>query len=308
MAIICLLLCAAAVADNAAGNGQCDQYGRPPLDTLQALMARRKVKPIPTFFENFVRNGDNMVKAGHLPREAQVFVDGAKEAYSNFKNPKKRFVSMSERREHEDGSAFYAWDHMGIGGLQLDLLFMKSQGVVPFRYLGMALYKTAYDFALQPMLIHELKPATIIEIGAGEGASAIWYADTLRNSGLAESKVYSFDWIIPEIDYPGVTFIKGDSNNVQQTWSKELMESLPHPWLVVDDAHVNLGEVLPHIYSYMKPGDYMVVEDISSGQGRDDFKQWLKQCGEKCKVDSKYCDYFGENLTSAPDAYVKIFE
>jgi hypothetical protein len=91
------LLLFATVTDATENNGQCKEYGRPPLATLEALMSRRKVKPIPTFFENFVGSGDHMIKVGHLPQEAQPFVDGAKQAYRDFKNPEKRFVSMSER-------------------------------------------------------------------------------------------------------------------------------------------------------------------------------------------------------------------
>ena len=38
--------------------------------------------------------------------------------------------------------------------------------------------------------------------------------------------------------------------------------SLSHPWLVLEDAHVNTRRVASHLFGLMAPGDYFVCEDI----------------------------------------------
>ena len=65
------------------------------------------------------------------------------------------------------------------------------------------------------MLITELKPNIIIEIGSGEGGSAIWLADTMKILGL-EPRVYSYDINKPSINYTGVNFFQFDLNNLDQ--------------------------------------------------------------------------------------------
>ena len=42
------------------------------------------------------------------------------------------------------------------------------------------LFKTVYDFSVYTMLLWNLKPKTIVELGSGMGASAVWMADLLK--------------------------------------------------------------------------------------------------------------------------------
>ena len=60
--------------------------------------------------------------------------------------------------------------------------FLMSQGVKDcMTWRGIALGKSIYDFALIPMIIWEKQPATILELGSGEGASAMWMADLCKS-------------------------------------------------------------------------------------------------------------------------------
>ena len=69
--------------------------------------------------------------------------------------------------------------------------FLMSQGVKDCNsWKGIALGKSVYDFALIPMIIWENSPETILEIGSGEGASAIWMADLCKTYNLP-TQVYS---------------------------------------------------------------------------------------------------------------------
>ena len=91
-------------------------------------------------------------------------------------------------------------DRLNASHIHIDTLLM-SQGVKDcISWRGIELGKTVYDFALYPMIIWENQPVTILEIGSGEGASAMWMADVCKSSELF-SQVYSVDIQPPNIVY-----------------------------------------------------------------------------------------------------------
>ena len=135
--------------------------------------------------------------------------------------------------------------------------FLMSQGVRDCNsWRGIALGKSVYDFALIPMIIWENRPATILEIGSGEGASAIWMADLCKSYALS-TRVYSVDIEPPDVTYDGVTFLSGDIRNIPYLSDNTLFDvtTLPHPWLIVEDAHVNVNEVMKYFAKHMHRGD-----------------------------------------------------
>ena len=173
--------------------------------------------------------------------------------------------------------------------IHIDTLLM-SQGVKDcMTWRGIALGKSVYDFALIPMIIWENKPATILEIGSGEGASAIWMADLCKSYGLSTTRVHSIDIEPPSIEYEGVTFIKGDSKEI----SNFDTENLPHPWLILEDAHIEVNKIMEYFEKHMHVGDYMIIEDTRGKKGS------ALKGPSTLLVDSYYCDYFGRNATSS---------
>ena len=42
-----------------------------------------------------------------------------------------------------------------------------------------------------------------------------------------------------------------------------ILQSMPHPWIVIEDAHINLINVLEHFHKYMIPGDYFIIDDTA---------------------------------------------
>ena len=44
-----------------------------------------------------------------------------------------------------------------------------------FTWKNHTIFKSVYDLAIYSMLIEELKPDVIIEIGSGKGGSAVWF-------------------------------------------------------------------------------------------------------------------------------------
>ena len=182
-----------------------------------------------------------------------------------------------------------------------DRVLSFSQGVLDcVHWKGMPVFKTAYEFSIYSMMVWELKPATIIELGSGKGGSALWFADLLsqyRNS----AHVYSIDISRPDLVYNGVTFIEQDIFRIEE-WMQSFSLH-PRPWLVIEDAHVNIPGVLKCMHNLLESDDYLVIED-SSGKQRD-IDEFMKIHGNSYKVDTRYTDYFGLNVTSALNSVFK---
>ena len=212
-----------------------------------------------------------------LPKNKQADVKNIRE--------QNRFVSFSDRP---------STSHIHIDTSLL------SQGVKDcITWRNSRLGKSIYDFALIPMIIWENKPATILEIGSGEGASAIWMADICKSYNLStyySTHVYSMDIDPPDVPYNGVTFIQGNSEEIHNIFD---VETLPHPWLVIEDAHVNVNGVMEYFTKQMYEGDYLIIEDSRGKKGST-----LKVPPE-LKVDTYYCDYFGRNATSAVNTILR---
>ncbi len=167
------------------------------------------------------------------------------------------------------------------------------------RWRGMPLFKTVYDFAIYPMLIWELQPKTIIELGSGSGASALWMADLLQAFGL-KGKVVSIDIKKPEVTHPRVRFLRGDCERIAEVLPVMEMIGLGHPWLVVEDAHANVLGVLRHLHPQLRHGDYLVVEDSSIKSQA--LTRFFAETPGAYKIDTRYTDFFGQNATASFDS------
>jgi cephalosporin hydroxylase len=177
---------------------------------------------------------------------------------------------------------------------------LTCQGA-PFlmRWRGIPLMKNVFDFAMYPALLAELRPGTVFEVGSGLGASALWFADNLEFCGV-DARVYSVDRAKPAIAHPRVQFFQGDSSDPERLFDPAILKTAPHPWLVVEDAHHNVGGVLEHFHPYLTPGDYLVVED--SDVKRDVLRRFVGAHPGAYLVDTRFTDNFGRNATCAADS------
>jgi len=168
---------------------------------------------------------------------------------------------------------------------------------------GLPLMKTVFDFAIYPQLLSELRPKSIFEIGSGSGASAIWLADhaaMIDPGARASCHVHSVDLVGVTASHPGVTFHQGDCTRPESLFDAAVLDSAPHPWLVIEDAHHNVAAVLVHFHAALHKGDYLYVED--SEIKRDDILRFLDGRENAYLVDTKYTDFFGRNATCALDS------
>jgi cephalosporin hydroxylase len=179
-----------------------------------------------------------------------------------------------------------------------------SQGVFGCNHWkGLPLQKTVFECAIYPMLLWDLRPRTIIEIGSGTGASAIWMADHMSVFGL-HAHVYSLDLQKSPLTHECVTFFEGDCNKIAETFSDEFLTSLPHPWLVIEDAHENVLGVIRHIGKHLLLEDYLIVED-SEPHKEDAIGKFIVENPGMYSVDTWYTDFFGYNAVCAVDSILK---
>lgn len=205
-----------------------------------------------------------------------------------------RFVSYDSRlREEQTGKS------CDIGHLEM----LMSQGTTAcLEWKGRPLFKTVFDFAMLPMLLWELKPATVFEIGSGAGASALWLADTMGSLGN-NAEVYSVDINVVTESSDRVHFLAGDCNSPATLFDIDLLRSAPRPWLVLEDAHVNVHDVLVHMDRFLAEGDYLFVEDSRiKAQALGTF---LTPRAQDYQVDARYTDFFGRNATCAANSIFK---
>ena len=140
---------------------------------------------------------------------------------------------------------------------------------------------------------------TIFELGSGMGTSAVWFADMLRTFAC-EGKIYSVDLEVPHLSDEKIRFIRGDLCQIELVFTHEALDLAPHPWLIIEDAHVNISGILEYFHPYLQAGDYIIVEDSELKQ--PEIGKFLNMHENSYRVDTHYTDFFGHNATCSPDS------
>ena len=218
--------------------------------------------------------------------------------------------------------------------LSIEAIKGQARGKHFIRHRGIPAIKSADDMIIFQQLLWDQRPATVIELGTFLGGSAVWLADMLRLMEIP-SHVYSMD-IDPslildrakEIKPENLTFLQGDSNHIEKTFTNQFLQDLPRPWLVIEDAHTNVYGVLKYFHDYMQAGDYFIIEDqnpdlpLHFGYDRifpctykragdvklKVLKSFLTEYSQYYSVDSFYTDFFGYNGTWNWHGYIRRME
>ena len=169
-------------------------------------------------------------------------------------NDVNRFQKISEREDCSD--------------TPLEAIKALSCGKHFTHHRGCQVIKSPYDMIIIQELLWNLRPATLIELGAFSGGSALWMADMLRLMEI-KTKIFSMDISLSELDNrvkqlkpDNLTFLEGDCHKIEKTFPGDMLQSLPHPWLIVDDAHENIFGFMKYFHPHMKTGDYFIIEDL----------------------------------------------
>lgn len=176
-------------------------------------------------------------------------------------------------------------------------------------YKGLLCGKSPIDLWLYSACMWEVKPRTIIELGSFQGGSALWFADQADAMGL-DCEVHSFDIldkaVSPRAKNPRLHFHHADLKALNE-FNLDLLKKLPHPWIIVDDAHVNVLNTLSMFREFMQEGDYFIKEDTDGLGTAVEAVEYLS-LAEKLgfMVDSVYVDGFGFNVTTARNTWFTL--
>jgi len=253
----------------------------------------------PTFFDNMVRVALRQERDPGVPsatrREAGQICDLFEQLLESKQN---RFCSYAERMKQL----------CPLTGTKRSVLpndLLMSQGTHSLvKWKQHDVFKTVYDFVIYWMIIDEIKPDVIVELGSGPGGSAIWFADMAAALGL-KTHVYSYDIHKPDISHPNVTFIEYDLEGISSTNPLPFKARFTGTILVSEDAHVNVRNVLLEVDSFLSSGDYLIVEDSAVKQ--KDISEFLAATSKEYRVDRYYLDFFGVNGSSSIDSIFKVF-
>ena len=150
-------------------------------------------------------------------------------------NNPNRFQSINDREDRSD--------------VPLDAFKINSKGRYIVKYKGCNIVSSPEDYVLYHQLFWYIKPKTVIEVGTCEGGSALWLGDQLKLLGITDGHVYTMelDPSLPEgakkLNPDNITFLQGDSNEIEKTFTPEMLSKLPHPWVVIEDSHVNVSGI-----------------------------------------------------------------
>ena len=248
-----------------------------------------------------LKNQENIVSFfdGFLIRQIKkggAFSSQAHSAFLNFLNSKEnRFIDFESRLQEK-----CILSNQNKTSRMSVILSQGTHSV--FHWKNYIAFKSIFDLAIYSMLISELKPNIIIEIGSGKGGSAVWLADMMKILGL-KPKVYSYDINKPDINYPGINFFQFDLNNLGKKEDFPKSEEWTGVKLVIEDAHVNIPTVLNTIDTKLNTGDYFIVEDSDIKQ--KELKSFFLKSKNNYLLDKYYLDFFGKNGTSATNAIFK---
>ncbi len=190
------------------------------------------------------------------------------------------------------------------------------RGALNYRYRGMRAIRYPIDIAIYLMLLQELRPQTVIEIGSREGGGAALMGDLLNMLDIP-SRVYSIDLARAEPKYQpfNVQFYRGDENDLGLVPMH--FPELRHPWLVINDASHQYSAImncLSFLNKYMRSGDYAVVEDgyiTEIGEDGGDRKGGPARAiadflhySPDWRIDARLCDFYGKNVTANANGYL----
>lgn len=182
-------------------------------------------------------------------------------------------------------------------------------------YKGVSTLKCPFDYVLYQMLINELKPDLIIEIGTNKGGSALYLADLLELNGKGE--LHTID--LPENAedplvrlHPRIKIFKEGFLE----YSTAHLSAYPLILIIEDGSHQysDVLDALRKFSPFVSKNSYFIVEDgIITELGRErEFNGGPQKAiaeflstNKNFVIDRQWCDFFGSNATFNVNGYLK---
>jgi cephalosporin hydroxylase len=191
-----------------------------------------------------------------------------------------------------------------------------NEGHHNVQYRGVKAIRCPFDYVIYQMIIFEVKPDLIIEIGTHDGGSALYMADLLNN--LGKGKIHTIDIIdrAPNIvkKHPRIELFNNGWENYDMTNTHGFETIL----IIEDGSHFykdTIG-VLRKFKDIVSKNSYFIVEDgvidelglkekYDGGPTRA-ITEFLEENSE-FRIEEKWCNFFGPNYTFNLDGYLKKY-
>ena len=156
------------------------------------------------------------------------------------------------------------------------------------------------------LLMHEIKPATILEFGTYEGGLTAYMSDLSRVMNLNANIVsYDVDLLSNKLSEPinNVELVHLDVFHIWKyvTDQHEFLMSLAHPLIVIDDVGQNTLEILRAMDVYLESGDYFISCHTGDAENFSEIAQWAEG---RYMIDGYLCDLFGRNFIENPNGFL----
>lgn len=190
-----------------------------------------------------------------------------------------------------------------------------EKGHFNVKYKGVPAIKCPFDYVLYQMLLWQVKPDLVIEIGTNKGGSTLYLADLLRLIGKGE--IHTIDLPDNQEDsslrsHPQIKIYKEGYLNYDTT----ILSGFENILVIEDGSHTYEDSLaaLNKFAPLISKDSYFIIEDgIVTELGREkEFNGGPQKAiseflikNKSFTVDRKYCDFFGPNTTFNVNGYLK---
>lgn len=182
-------------------------------------------------------------------------------------------------------------------------------------YRGIKMIKNPFDYLIYQMIINEIKPDLIIEIGTNHGGSSLYMSDMLDLIGKGEIHTiditkYHMDPLI--LDNKRIKRFTGGF----QSYDLKNAEGFETILVVDDGSHLyqDTYEILHKFKNVVTLNSYFIIEDgalihlnLDKEYGGGPVKaieDFMRE-NNQFIIDRKWCDFFGYNTTFNTNGFLK---
>lgn len=181
-------------------------------------------------------------------------------------------------------------------------------------YRGIPAIRCPFDYVMYQMIISEIKPDLVIEIGTNIGGTTLYIADMMNILGNGIIHSIDIEKKTPDmvVKHPRIKLFTEGFKNYDISEAKAFKKIL-----VIEDASHMYEDSLEALHKFsplVSIGSYYIVEDgiVSTFRREEGFhggplkaiREFLKSNGNFAP-DRKYCDMFGKNATFNINGYLK---
>ena len=181
-------------------------------------------------------------------------------------------------------------------------------------YRGVPIIKCPFDYPLYQMIIADLKPDLVIEIGTSSGGNALYIADLMEIIGHGAVHTIDIQNKVGTLvaQHPRIKLFTKGWQDYDIAEAKKFSKIL-----VIEDASHMYEDTLATLHKFaplVSMNSYLVVEDgIINELGKEKgfhggplraIREFL-QSNKNFEVDRTWCDMFGKNATFNVNGYLK---